>query len=236
MVPQSLGGSRGRGHCLTPRSKAARRGAKSKAKTLKPSFQAPQEELQEKEIAKFSVQVGHGDVHDVLDQTAKQLQLDLEHLTQAAKLLQEGATLPFIAAYRKEVTGNMSMEQLHHLDRRLRMHSALQEACSQLRSRLSQSGEITLDLENHLQQCQDLDDVKALEEYLTSQQRLQQGNVWMFPVAEATDTAEFLASMMDEQQSSDAMSEVEGSPPPLDTPQKTKRPRETSQDPSVKPA
>ena len=58
-----------------------------------------------------------GDVQDVLDQTAKQLQLDLEHLTQAAKLLQEGATLPFIAAYRKEVTGNMSMEQLHHLDR-----------------------------------------------------------------------------------------------------------------------
>lgn len=34
-------------------------------------------------------------------------------------------------------------------------------------------------------QGQDLDDVKALEEYLTSQQRLQQqGNVWMFPVAE----------------------------------------------------
>lgn len=58
-----------------------------------------------------------GDVQDVLHQTAKQLQLDLEHVTQAAKLLQEGATLPFIAAYRKEVTGNMTMEQLHHLDR-----------------------------------------------------------------------------------------------------------------------
>ena len=45
----------------------------------------------------------------------------------AIKLIDEGNTIPFIARYRKEVTGSLDDETLRNLDERLRYLRGLEE-------------------------------------------------------------------------------------------------------------
>jgi protein Tex len=62
------------------------------------------------------------------EQIARELSLPLKNVKAVAELLSEGATIPFIARYRKELTGSMDevqvanvrdrIEQLHELDKR----------------------------------------------------------------------------------------------------------------------
>jgi protein Tex len=63
-----------------------------------------------------------------VDQIAKEINLNLKHVKAVAELLAEGATIPFISRYRKELTGSMDevqvaavrdrIEQLRELDKR----------------------------------------------------------------------------------------------------------------------
>jgi uncharacterized protein len=63
-----------------------------------------------------------------IDQITKELPLQHKHVKAVADLLAEGATIPFISRYRKELTGSMDevmianvrdrLEQLHELDKR----------------------------------------------------------------------------------------------------------------------
>jgi len=64
----------------------------------------------------------------IVDQIAKEFSLNIKHVTALAELLSEGATVPFISRYRKELTGSMDevmvtnvrdrIEQLQELDKR----------------------------------------------------------------------------------------------------------------------
>ena len=53
------------------------------------------------------------------EQIAKELQVKKEQVKAAIQLLDEGATVPYIARYRKEVTGGLDDTQLRHLEERL---------------------------------------------------------------------------------------------------------------------
>ena len=53
------------------------------------------------------------------EQLAQELSLKLWQVEQAVKLLDEGNTVPFIARYRKEVTGELNDEVLRELEERL---------------------------------------------------------------------------------------------------------------------
>lgn len=55
----------------------------------------------------------------ILEQIAKQLSLQLWQVENAVELIDEGATIPFIARYRKEVTGSLDDTQLRELDTQL---------------------------------------------------------------------------------------------------------------------
>jgi uncharacterized protein len=67
-------------------------------------------------------------MHDYFSKIASELNLQTEHVENVAGLLKEGATVPFIARYRKEATGSMNeveisrvrdrLEQLRDLDKR----------------------------------------------------------------------------------------------------------------------
>ena len=50
---------------------------------------------------------------------ARELHLDIRGVNAAITLLKEGNTVPFIARYRKEVTGSLTDEDLRHLEERL---------------------------------------------------------------------------------------------------------------------
>jgi uncharacterized protein len=50
---------------------------------------------------------------------AQELAVGSQQVAAAIALLDEGSTVPFIARYRKEVTGNLDDTQLRHLEERL---------------------------------------------------------------------------------------------------------------------
>ena len=50
----------------------------------------------------------------------KELNLEQWQVNKVIKLIDEGNTIPFIARYRKEVTGALNDEQLRNLDERLK--------------------------------------------------------------------------------------------------------------------
>ncbi|MDO9105629.1 MAG: Tex family protein [Methylovulum sp.] len=56
---------------------------------------------------------------DVIDRIAKELSVNIKQVSAAVALLDEGATVPFIARYRKEMTGGLDDTQLRMLEERL---------------------------------------------------------------------------------------------------------------------
>ena len=56
---------------------------------------------------------------DINQIIATELKLNKESVNQAITLLDEGNTVPFIARYRKEVTGGLTDENLRQLEERL---------------------------------------------------------------------------------------------------------------------
>jgi protein Tex len=57
--------------------------------------------------------------HKIVQLLAKELSVGSQQVSAAVSLLDEGATVPFVARYRKEVTGNLDDTQLRTLEERL---------------------------------------------------------------------------------------------------------------------
>ncbi|MGL6156452.1 MAG: Tex-like N-terminal domain-containing protein, partial [Ralstonia mannitolilytica] len=55
----------------------------------------------------------------IVSRIAVELAVRPQQVAAAVQLLDEGATVPFIARYRKEVTGNLDDTQLRNLEERL---------------------------------------------------------------------------------------------------------------------
>ena len=51
---------------------------------------------------------------DIILKISEQLNIKTEQIQNTLKLLEDGCTVPFIARYRKEVTGNLDEEQIRH--------------------------------------------------------------------------------------------------------------------------
>ncbi len=64
---------------------------------------------------------------DINQQIAKDLNLPLEKVNAAVTLLDEGNTVPFIARYRKEVTGSLTDENLRDLEEKLIAYRNLED-------------------------------------------------------------------------------------------------------------
>ncbi|MCF2681842.1 Tex family protein [Faecalicatena contorta] len=75
----------------------------------------------------------------------KQWQVDA-----AVKLIDEGNTIPFIARYRKEVTGTLNDEQLRTLHERLMYLRSLEEKKEQVLSSIEEQGKLTEELKRQI--------------------------------------------------------------------------------------
>ncbi|HVE40814.1 MAG TPA: Tex-like N-terminal domain-containing protein, partial [Planctomycetota bacterium] len=73
----------------------------------------------------------------------------------AVALFQEGATLPFIARYRKEKTGGLTETQLKQLKDRLDFHEALRDRKTTVLDSIREQGALTPDLERQIVDCVD---------------------------------------------------------------------------------
>ncbi|GAA4476185.1 Tex family protein [Rhodococcus olei] len=81
---------------------------------------------------------------------AEELEVREEQVRAAVDLLDGGATVPFIARYRKEVTGGLDDAQLRHLEERLRYLRELDERRVAILESIRSQDKLTDDLENQL--------------------------------------------------------------------------------------
>ncbi len=84
---------------------------------------------------------------------ANELSLKPFQVTNALELLAEGATVPFIARYRKERTGEMTETQLRELFDRYIYLTELEERKQTILQAISQQGKLTPELEAQIEGC-----------------------------------------------------------------------------------
>ena len=81
---------------------------------------------------------------------AKAVGASVDQVRAAVDLLDEGATVPFIARYRKEVTGGLDDTQLRDLQEQLIYQRELEERRASILQALSDSGKLTEELERDI--------------------------------------------------------------------------------------
>ena len=87
-------------------------------------------------------------------QIAGELGINPEQVAAAIALLDEGATVPFIARYRKERTNGLDDTQLRQLETRLSYLRELEERRGQILENIAKQGSLTPALEKELQQAE----------------------------------------------------------------------------------
>ncbi len=87
---------------------------------------------------------------DILKQLKEELGIRLEQAEAAVKLIDEGNTIPFIARYRKEVTGSLDDEQLRNLYERLQYLRNLEEKKAQVLGSIEEQGKLTPELKEQI--------------------------------------------------------------------------------------
>lgn len=77
-------------------------------------------------------------------------------------LLNDGNTVPFIARYRKEVTGNLDEVQIKAIEDSFRFFSKLNERRESIEKSISEQGKMTEDLSKKIQQAKTLQELEDL--------------------------------------------------------------------------
>lgn len=88
---------------------------------------------------------------DILKQLSEELGIKLSQTEQTVKLIDEGNTIPFIARYRKEVTGSLDDEILRNLHERLIYLRNLEEKKSSVLSTIEEQGKLTKELKEQIE-------------------------------------------------------------------------------------
>ncbi|SFP72392.1 uncharacterized protein SAMN05216229_10524 [Geopseudomonas sagittaria] len=82
---------------------------------------------------------------------AEELGVRPQQVAAAVALLDEGSTVPFIARYRKEVTGSLDDTQLRTLEERLRYLRELDERRASILASIEEQGKLTAELAREIQ-------------------------------------------------------------------------------------
>ncbi|MDE7327861.1 MAG: RNA-binding transcriptional accessory protein, partial [Lachnospiraceae bacterium] len=83
---------------------------------------------------------------DIVEKLSAELGIKKEQTEATIKLIDEGNTIPFIARYRKEVTGSLNDEVLRNLSERLVYLRGLQEKKEQVIGSITEQGKMTDEL------------------------------------------------------------------------------------------
>ena len=104
-----------------------------------------------------------------MKQLAKELNRPLGKVTAAVELLDAGNTIPFIARYRKEATGEMDEVVLRQLSERLQYLRNLEQRKEDVLKNIAEQGKLTEELETKIRQAEILQEVEDL--YLPYKQK-----------------------------------------------------------------
>lgn len=93
---------------------------------------------------------------------AQELNVKNQQIENTVKLIDEGNTIPFIARYRKEVTGGLSDEQLRQLGDRLAYLRNLETRKQEVKSSIEEQGKLTPEIIQELEKAQILAEVEDI--------------------------------------------------------------------------
>jgi uncharacterized protein len=91
---------------------------------------------------------------NIIQKLAQELQLNKDQVEATIKLLDEGNTVPFIARYRKEVTGSLNDEVLRNLEERLAYLRNLEGRRLEIAKLLEEQGVLSEELKQKITQAQ----------------------------------------------------------------------------------
>ena len=93
---------------------------------------------------------------------SKSLNIPLRNVESTIKLLEEGATIPFISRYRKEVTGGLDEVKIANIKELHEKYMELEKRKEYILKSISEQEKLTSDLEREILNCWDLTELEDL--------------------------------------------------------------------------
>ena len=99
---------------------------------------------------------------EIINEISEQLAIKNKQVEAVLKLLQEGNTIPFIARYRKEVTGALDEEQIRKINEVYEYQESLLKRKEDVIRLIEEKGLLTEELKQSIMACQKLVEVEDL--------------------------------------------------------------------------
>ena len=99
------------------------------------------------------------DIYNILE---KEFKIKREYIDNTIKLIDEGNTIPFIARYRKEMTGEMSDVTLRQLNERLTYLRNLESRKEDVTRIIDEQGKLTEELKTNIAKAKTLQEVEDI--------------------------------------------------------------------------
>lgn len=99
---------------------------------------------------------------DIVASVAKELNFKMPQVENTIKLFDEGATVPFIARYRKEVTGNLDEEQIRDVIEKITYYRNLEKRKEEVIRLIEEQGKLTEELHKSILNAMKLQEVEDL--------------------------------------------------------------------------
>src|SRR5579862_2083018 len=99
---------------------------------------------------------------EILIHVSKTLNVPLKSLVATIELLNEGGTVPFIARYRKEATGNLDEVQIRAAEEKLAYFRELEERRETILRTIEEQGKLTPELRERIEKSLDKNELEDL--------------------------------------------------------------------------
>jgi uncharacterized protein len=97
-----------------------------------------------------------------IEKTARELNLSAEQVSNTVSLIEQGATVPFLARYRKESTGSLDEVQIMRIRDRMEQLLALDKRRESILNSIKEQDKLTSDLEKQIMEAESLTELEDI--------------------------------------------------------------------------
>ena len=98
--------------------------------------------------------------NNIIEQLASTLKISTKQIEEVLSLLSEGATIPFIARYRKERTGNLNEDQIRAIEEQYKYQENLLKRKEDVIRLIDEKGLLTEEIRNSVLACSKLTEIE----------------------------------------------------------------------------
>ena len=103
---------------------------------------------------------------DIIKKLAEEFKIKEEQVEKTVALIDEGNTIPFIARYRKELTGNMDDQLVRKISDRLSALRAIEERKAEIIRLIDEQGKLTDEIIKAVENAKTLTELEDIYRYL----------------------------------------------------------------------